>query len=92
MKKYTQIPFEDEAVRSLIANKADAEHSHDTATQTTAGFMGTQDKIKLDGVAENANNYVHPTAPEVNIFPLEERAGRYCVGRQTGRRYGETRA
>ncbi len=54
--------------------------------------MGTQDKIKLDGVAENANNYVHPTAPEVNIFPLEERAGRYCVGRQTGRRYGETRA
>lgn len=75
MKKYTQIPFEDEAVRSLIANKADAEHSHDTATQTTAGFMGTQDKIKLDGVAENANNYVHPTAPGSKHIPAGGASG-----------------
>jgi hypothetical protein len=31
------------------------------ATTTTNGFMSSSDKSKLDGVASNANNYVHPT-------------------------------
>jgi hypothetical protein len=31
------------------------------ATQTSNGLMSTTDKIKLDGVDMNANNYVHPT-------------------------------
>lgn len=38
---------------------------HDTtysnATTSTAGLMSSQDKTKLDGIAENANNYTHPT-------------------------------
>ena len=30
------------------------------ATQTDAGAMSAADKTKLDGIADNANNYVHP--------------------------------
>ena len=35
--------------------------AHGTATTSVAGFMSAADKTKLDGVAENANNYTHPT-------------------------------
>lgn len=34
--------------------------SHANATTSVAGFMSAADKTKLDGVATNANNYVHP--------------------------------
>ena len=44
-----------------IGKKADKDHTHDNATTTTAGFMSAEDKAKLDGIAEGANNYVHPT-------------------------------
>ena len=44
-----------------IGKKADKDHTHDDATTTTAGFMSAEDKAKLDGIAEGANNYVHPT-------------------------------
>ncbi|MFW9605927.1 MAG: hypothetical protein ACMV0I_05165, partial [Pseudomonas sp.] len=37
-------------------------HVHSTATQSADGFMSSADKAKLDGVAANANNYVHPTS------------------------------
>lgn len=33
----------------------------DTATQTTDGLFSAEDKIKLDGIAEGANKYTHPT-------------------------------
>ena len=36
-------------------------HSHDAATQSVAGFMSAADKKKLDGIAEGANKYSHPT-------------------------------
>ena len=36
-------------------------HIHDTATPTESGFLSTTDKQKLDGIADNANNYTHPT-------------------------------
>ena len=44
-----------------IGKKADKDHTHDDVTTTTAGFMSAEDKAKLDGIAEGANNYVHPT-------------------------------
>lgn len=44
-----------------IGKKADKDHTHNDATTTTAGFMSAEDKAKLDGIAEGANNYVHPT-------------------------------
>lgn len=36
-------------------------HDHDAATQSVAGFMSAADKKKLDGIAEGANKYSHPT-------------------------------
>lgn len=35
--------------------------TYSEATTTTAGLMSTTDKTKLNNVAENANNYIHPT-------------------------------
>jgi hypothetical protein len=37
-----------------------ASHSHSNVTTSVAGFMSDSDKIKLNGIAENANNYSHP--------------------------------
>ena len=37
-----------------------AKASTDVATTTTNGLMSSADKTKLDGIAANANNYVHP--------------------------------
>ena len=34
--------------------------TYDDATQSTHGLMSTEDKIKLDGIADGANKYVHP--------------------------------
>lgn len=36
--------------------------SHGVATTSVNGFMSSADKTKLDGIATNANNYVHPTS------------------------------
>lgn len=36
--------------------------SLDAATSTKAGIMKSTDKVKLDGIADNANNYSLPTA------------------------------
>lgn len=35
--------------------------AHATATTSVAGFLSAADKTKLDGIAANANNYVHPS-------------------------------
>lgn len=40
---------------------ASGNHTHSTATKSANGFMSSSDKSKLDGIATNANNYVHPT-------------------------------
>lgn len=36
--------------------------AHDIATTSVNGFMSSTDKSKLNGIAANANNYVHPTS------------------------------
>ena len=36
--------------------------AHAVATGSVSGFMSSADKSKLDGIAANANNYVHPTS------------------------------
>ena len=43
------------ATKSAIEAKPSA-----VATQSTNGLMSAADKTKLDGIAENANNYTHP--------------------------------
>ncbi len=39
----------------------DAKASTAVATTTASGLMSTSDKIKLDGIATGATNYIHPT-------------------------------
>lgn len=41
---------------------ADNNTTYSVATQTTSGLMSDTDKVKLDGIAENANNYTLPSA------------------------------
>ena len=36
-------------------------HTHAAATTSANGLMSSTDKSKLDGIAENANNYTHPS-------------------------------
>lgn len=36
-------------------------HSHSDGTTLAPGFLSTADKTKLDGIAANANAYVHPS-------------------------------
>ena len=38
------------------------------ATQSINGFMSSLDKIKLDGIQNNANNYVHPSTHQANMI------------------------
>jgi hypothetical protein len=38
-----------------------AVHTHSIATTSAHGLMSSTDKTKLDGVAESANNYTHPS-------------------------------
>lgn len=45
---------------SLTSHIGSGGVSHSNATTTTAGFMSSTDKTKLDGVADGANNYVEP--------------------------------
>ena len=46
------------------------------ATQSLAGLLTAADKIKLDGIAANANNYVHPTNnPGTHPFATELTSG-----------------
>ena len=41
---------------------SDNNTTYSNATQTASGLMSNTDKTKLDGVADNANNYVLPSA------------------------------
>lgn len=52
------------ALKDLQDNAADKT----VATTTVAGLMAAADKTKLNGVATNANNYVHPTTHPASII------------------------
>ena len=52
-----------------ITNSAGTGVSLPVATTTLAGLMSAADKVKLNGIAAGANNYVHPTDnPGVHPF------------------------
>ena len=60
------------AQANAIAASAPASHvgsgdnAHTTATTSTHGFMSSSDKEKLDGIAQNANNYPGTSISQVN--------------------------
>lgn len=41
---------------------------YDNATTTTAGLMSASDKVKLNGIAANANNYAHPSTHPASMI------------------------
>ena len=50
-----------------------AKASTAVATTSINGLMSAQDKAKLDGIEEDANNYVHPDTPEIRHVTDEEK-------------------
>ena len=44
------------------------------ATPEVSGLMSKEDKAKLDGIEENANNYIHPDNPNIRHVTDEEKA------------------
>ena len=48
----------DLAVSNGLASKADLNHTHSTATSSTAGFMSATDKVKLDAIDEVVQDIV----------------------------------
>ena len=58
------------------------------ATPEKDGRMSAEDKKKLDGIAEGANKYVHPTGSETNIFLLADLPDKFCGGPQMVPQYG----
>lgn len=60
-----------------LGNKADKGHGHSNATTSAAGFMSKDDKAKLDGIAANANNYVHPTSSGNKHIPSGGSSGQF---------------
>lgn len=47
-----------EALESIASGKADASHTHDNSTSSSAGFMSASDKTKLDGIADGAASVI----------------------------------
>lgn len=50
-----------------LGTKAASSHTHSAATASSAGFMSTTDKSKLDGIAASANNYSLPAATSSSL-------------------------
>lgn len=51
--------------------------TYSDATQSAHGLMSAADKVKLDGVETNANNYVHPTTSGNKHIPSGGSAGQF---------------
>lgn len=64
-----------DALNSAITNKADKT----VATVTDDGLMSSSDKVKLNGIAPNANNYVHPSGSGYEHIPSGGSSGKVLV-------------
>lgn len=51
-----------------LNSKADKIHTHNVASSTENGFMSNTHFTKLEGIAENANNYTHPKTHQASII------------------------
>ena len=52
---------------NVPANAKFTDTTYGNASTTVAGLMSPTDKMKLNGVADNANNYVHPDTLQVTL-------------------------
>ena len=60
-----------------LGNKADKGHTHADATTSAAGFMTAAMVTKLNGIADNANNYTHPTTSGNKHIPAGGSSGQF---------------
>lgn len=51
-----------DSLQTAVNGKASSDHTHDAATTSTAGFMSSGDKAKLDGIETGANKTVVDSA------------------------------
>ena len=58
--------------------------TYSNATQGAAGLMSGGDKTKLDGIAVNANNYVHPTTSGNKHIPAGGAEGQVLRWKEDG--------
>ena len=71
-------------ILNKIGEKADKDHTHSDATTAKSGFMSSADKTKLDGIQENANNYVHPDTAGHKHIPAGGAAGQALIYSEDG--------
>ena len=64
---YTGVDTLWKATKQLVSDEVDGKADKNVATNSSAGLMSASDKQKLDGIASNANKYVHdPYTPRPN--------------------------
>lgn len=68
-------PVQNKVVNNALSGKAASNHSHSNATSSADGFMASEDKAKLDGIAAGANKYVHPTTSGNKHIPAGGSSG-----------------
>lgn len=73
-----------ETVNTELLNKSDKDHTHDLATEITHGFMSSDDKVKLNSVENEANNYIHPVTPGNKHIPEGGELGQVLVWADNG--------
>lgn len=62
----------------------DTNTTYSVATTSANGLMSSTDKSKLDGIAANANNYVHPTSAGNKHIPSGGAAGQFLKYSSSG--------
>ena len=71
-------------INAALQKKADKEHSHDLVTSEAAGFMSSDDKIKIDTIELHANNYKHPTTAGNKHIPAGGESGQILTWSNDG--------
>lgn len=63
------------SLQTAVNSKANSDHTHDAATTSTAGFMSSGDKAKLDGIETGANKTVVDSAlSSTSTNPVQNKA------------------
>lgn len=62
-----------------LGNKADKGHTHADATTSAAGFMTAAMVTKLNGIADGANKYTHPTSSGNKHIPAGGSSGQFLA-------------
>lgn len=57
-----------DTLQTAVNGKAPSNHTHGEATTSANGFMSKDDKVKLDGIANGANNYIHPASHAASMI------------------------